>query len=44
VLAITSPNNIASNNLLRKMGMRFERFVHLPPDDAGKNLYSLDVG
>ncbi|MBW8896626.1 MAG: GNAT family N-acetyltransferase [Massilia sp.] len=44
VLAITSPNNIASNNLLRKMGMRFECFVHLLPDDAGSNLYSLDVG
>ena len=44
VLAITSPNNIASNNLLRKMGMRFERLIYLPPDDAGKNLYSLDVG
>jgi RimJ/RimL family protein N-acetyltransferase len=42
VLAITSPNNIASNGLLRKMGMRFERFVHLLPDDAGSNLYSLD--
>ena len=44
VLAITSPNNIASNGLLRKMGMRFERFIHLVPDDAGSNLYSLDVG
>ena len=42
VLAITSPNNVASNGLLRKMGMRFERFVHLVPEDAGSNLYSLD--
>jgi RimJ/RimL family protein N-acetyltransferase len=42
VLAITSPNNLASNGLLRKMGMRFERFVHLLPGDAGSNLYSLD--
>jgi RimJ/RimL family protein N-acetyltransferase len=42
VLAITSPNNLASNALLRKMGMRFERFVHLVPGDAGSNLYSLD--
>jgi RimJ/RimL family protein N-acetyltransferase len=41
VLAITSPNNVASNGLLRKMGMRFERFVHLVPGDAGSNLYSL---
>lgn len=43
VLAITSPNNIASNYLLRKLGMRFERFVHLAPDDAGTNLYSIEL-
>lgn len=43
VLAITSPNNIASNRLLRKLGMRFERFMHLVPEDAGSNLYSLDL-
>jgi RimJ/RimL family protein N-acetyltransferase len=43
VLAITSPNNVASNGLLRKMGMRFERFVHLVPGDAGSNLYSIDI-
>jgi RimJ/RimL family protein N-acetyltransferase len=43
VLAITSPNNIASNYLLRKMGMRFERFVHLAPGDAGTNLYGIDL-
>ena len=43
VVAITSPNNIASNFLLRKMGLRFERFVHLAPDDAGSNLYSIDL-
>jgi RimJ/RimL family protein N-acetyltransferase len=43
VLAITSPNNIASNFLLRKLGMRFERFVHLAPGDAGSNLYSIDL-
>jgi RimJ/RimL family protein N-acetyltransferase len=43
VLAITSPNNMASNGLLRKLGMRFERFIHLVPEDAGSNLYSLDL-
>lgn len=43
VLAITSPNNIASNFLLRKMGLRFERFMHLVPGDAGSNLYSIDL-
>jgi RimJ/RimL family protein N-acetyltransferase len=43
VLAITSPNNIASNRLLLKMGLRFERFVHLVPDDPGTNLYSIEL-
>ena len=43
VLAITSPGNVASNGLLRKMGMRFEGVVHLLPEDAGSNLYSLDL-
>jgi len=43
VLAITSPNNIASNFLLRKLGMRFERFMHLVPGDAGSNLYSINI-
>jgi RimJ/RimL family protein N-acetyltransferase len=43
VLAITSPNNIASNRLLLKMGMQFEHFMHLTPDDAGTNLYSIEV-
>ena len=42
VLAITSPNNVASNGLLRKMGLQFERFVHLVPGDVGSNLYRLD--
>jgi RimJ/RimL family protein N-acetyltransferase len=44
VLAITSPDNIASNGLLRKLGMRFERFMHLVADDAGSNLYSIELG
>ncbi|WP_036169784.1 GNAT family N-acetyltransferase [Massilia sp. 9096] len=44
VLAITSPNNIASNRLLLKLGMRFEHFTHLTPEDAGSNLYSIEVG
>jgi RimJ/RimL family protein N-acetyltransferase len=43
VLAITAPDNIASNGLLRKMGMRFERFIQLAPDAAGSNLYSIDI-
>jgi RimJ/RimL family protein N-acetyltransferase len=43
VLAITSPDNAASNGLLRKLGMRFERFAHLVPDGAGSNLYSIEL-
>ena len=43
VLAITSPDNIASNQLLLKMGLRFEQFIHLTPDGAGTNLYSIEL-
>lgn len=43
VLAITSPNNLASNHLLRKLGMRFERYVQLRPEEAGTNLYSIEL-
>ena len=43
VLAITSPDNIASNRLLLKMGMRFVKFTHLTPEGPGSNLYSIDV-
>jgi RimJ/RimL family protein N-acetyltransferase len=43
LLAITSPDNLASNGLLRKLGMRFEQFIHLVPDDAGTNLYSIEL-
>lgn len=44
VLAITTPNNNASNCLLRKLGMRFEGVVHLVAGDGGTNLYSIDIG
>ena len=43
VLAITAPDNIASNRLLLKMGLRFEQFTHLTPDGPGSNLYSIDL-
>ncbi|MGJ7914447.1 GNAT family N-acetyltransferase [Massilia sp. LXY-6] len=43
LLAITSPNNLASNGLLRKLGMGFVRFMHLVPEDAGTNLYSIEL-
>jgi RimJ/RimL family protein N-acetyltransferase len=43
VLAITSPDNAASNRLLLKLGMRFEGIVMLAPEDAGTNLYGIDL-
>ena len=44
VVAITSPANLASNGLLRKLGMRFERFAQLVPEGPGSNLYSIELG
>jgi RimJ/RimL family protein N-acetyltransferase len=41
LVAIVAPDNVASNALLRKLGMRFEKFTHLVPGDAGTNLYSI---
>ena len=29
--------------LLRKLGMSFVHFMHLVPEDAGSNLYSLEL-
>jgi RimJ/RimL family protein N-acetyltransferase len=43
LLAIASPNNIASNGLLRKLGMGFVQFMHLVPEDTGTNLYSMEL-
>jgi RimJ/RimL family protein N-acetyltransferase len=43
VAAIASPNNIASNQLLLKLGMRFLHFTHLVPGDTGSNLYLADL-
>jgi RimJ/RimL family protein N-acetyltransferase len=42
LLAIASPSNLPSNGLLCKLGMRFERIMHLAPEYAGSNLYSID--
>lgn len=44
LVAITSPGNIASIALLEKLGMRFERMVHLHSEDTGTRLYGLDLG
>lgn len=41
VVAITSPGNTASNNVLTKAGMRFEKVVYLTPEDTGTRLYGM---
>jgi RimJ/RimL family protein N-acetyltransferase len=43
LLAIVSPANAASNGLLRKLGMRFERFAQLVPDGPGSNVYGIEL-
>jgi RimJ/RimL family protein N-acetyltransferase len=43
VVAITSPGNVASNGLLRKLGFGLEGVVQLVEGDAGTNLYSIEV-
>lgn len=43
VAAIVSPANAASNGLLLKLGLRFERLVRLAQDDPGTNLYLCDL-
>lgn len=41
LVAIVSPENDASNALLRKLGMRFERVIYLGPADTGTRLYGM---
>lgn len=43
VVAITSPGNEASNNVLTKAGMRFLKMVKLTPDDTGTRLYGIEL-
>lgn len=43
LVAITSPGNLASIALLTRVGMRFEKLIHLHPDDSGTRLYSMDL-
>jgi hypothetical protein len=43
LVAITSPANAASNALLVKLGMQFEKMVYLSPDDPGTRLYGIDL-
>lgn len=41
--AITDPDNTASIALLRKLGLRFERFAVLAPGQPGVNVYLMDL-
>lgn len=41
VVAITSPGNDASDAVLRRAGMEFEKMVHLSPDDPALQLFSI---
>ncbi|MES2321064.1 MAG: GNAT family N-acetyltransferase [Pseudomonadota bacterium] len=42
LVAITNPDNHASNALLLKIGMRYDKLVHLHADDAGTRLYVME--
>lgn len=42
LLGITSPDNVASNYLLTKLGLRFERLISMPPDGHATNVYRCD--
>jgi RimJ/RimL family protein N-acetyltransferase len=44
VVAIASPDNAASNGLLRKLGLRFCRLTHLTPEGPASNLYQIEFG
>lgn len=41
ILGLTSPGNVASQQLLKKLGMRFDRVVQLSHDDPGTHLFSM---
>lgn len=44
VVAITSPCNEASNRVLARVGMGFEKIVYLGADDPGTKLYAITLG
>jgi len=43
LLGLTSPDNVASIRLLEKLGLRFERVIHLTGGNPGTNLYSMSL-
>lgn len=42
LLGITSPENIGSNQLLKKLGLRFVKLTQLDGRDTGTNLYAIE--
>jgi RimJ/RimL family protein N-acetyltransferase len=43
LLGLTSPENVASIRLLEKLGLRFERVIHLAVSDPGTNMFSMSL-
>jgi RimJ/RimL family protein N-acetyltransferase len=43
IVAITSPDNYASGRLLEKLGLRFERIIHLLNDASEVRLFASDL-
>jgi RimJ/RimL family protein N-acetyltransferase len=41
---ITAPSNTASNELLKKLGLRLRGLMFLTPEDPGTNYYIADIG
>jgi RimJ/RimL family protein N-acetyltransferase len=42
VVAITTPDNVASGKLLNKIGLRFDRLIKLTPDASEVKLFTTD--
>jgi len=42
ILATTRPENIASQKLLEKLGLRFERLMRHPDGDRDLRVYAID--
>jgi [ribosomal protein S5]-alanine N-acetyltransferase len=43
ILAITTPDNHASSNLLQRLGFRFDRLIKLSPDREQVKLFTKDL-
>ncbi len=44
IIGLADPANTASTKVLRKLGMRFERLIDLPPYPVPIELYACDAG